>query len=37
MFLDNTFLVSVSSSAVKERCGGAMGGWEVKVGVASVL
>lgn len=36
MFLDNAFLLSVSSSAAKERCGGARGGREVKEGVASV-
>lgn len=32
MFLDNAFLLSVSSSAAKERCGGARGGREVKEG-----
>lgn len=36
MFLDNAFLLSVSSSAAKECCGGAMGGWEAKEGVTSV-
>lgn len=36
MFLDNAFLLSVSSSATKEHCGGATGGWEVKEGVTSV-
>lgn len=36
MVLDNAFLLTVSSSAAKEHCDGATGGWEVKEEITSV-